>query len=392
MKKTYSELNPSQRILLGPGPSNCHPRVLKAMATPLVGHLDPDFLDVMNDVMELLREVFQTKNQLTIPMSGTGSAGMETTFVNLLEPGDKAVVCINGLFGQRMADIVERCGAEVIKVEGEWGDIIKPEQVESALKGSGAKLVGIVHAETSTGVRQPLEDIAKIAHENGALILVDTVTSLGGLEVKIDEWGIDAAYSGTQKCLSCPPGLSPVTFNEKAREVIRNRKTKVQSWYLDLTMIENYWGQERFYHHTAPITMNYALREALRLIHEEGLQQRFARHQKNSDAFVAGIEAMGLSMLPPKEYRLPSLNAVKIPDGVDDLKVRKMLLDKFNIEIGGGLGVLKGKIWRVGLMGYSSSQRNVMLLLAALETALKAQGYSVKEGAGIAAAAEVYGL
>ncbi|MDI3534488.1 MAG: alanine-glyoxylate transaminase / serine-glyoxylate transaminase / serine-pyruvate transaminase [Thermosediminibacterales bacterium] len=392
MEKTYLELNPSQRILLGPGPSNCHPRVLKAMATPLVGHLDPDFLDVMNDVMELLREVFQTKNQLTIPMSGTGSAGMETTLVNLLEPGDKAVICINGLFGQRMADIVERCGAEVIKVEGEWGDIIKPEQVESALKGSGAKLVGIVHAETSTGVRQPLEDIAKIAHENGALLLADTVTSLGGLEVKIDEWGVDVAYSGTQKCLSCPPGLSPVTFNEKAREVIRNRKTKVQSWYLDLTMIENYWGQERFYHHTAPITMNYALREALRLIHEEGLQQRFARHQKNSDAFVAGIEAMGLSMLPPKEYRLPSLNAVKIPDGVDDVKVRKMLLDKFNIEIGGGLGVLKGKIWRVGLMGYSSSQRNVMLLLAALETALKAQGYSVKEGAGIAAAAEVYGL
>ncbi len=393
MTKNYKQLNPSTRVLLGPGPSNVHPRVLKAMSTPLVGHLDPDFLEVMNETMELLRCVFQTRNELTIPMSGTGSAGMETLFVNLLEPGDKAVVCINGLFGQRMADIVERCGAELVTVEGEWGRIIEPDQVEEALKkAGGAKIVAIVHAETSTGVRQPLEEISKIAKKYDALFLVDTVTSLGGMEVKVDEWGIDASYSGTQKCLSCPPGLSPVTFSERAREVIKKRKTKVQSWYLDLSMIQNYWGKERFYHHTAPISMNYALREALMLIHEEGLEARFARHERNSKALTAGLEAMGLEMIAQEGYRLPSLHAVKIPEGIDDAKTRKMLLEEFNIEIGGGLGDFKGKAWRIGLMGYSSTKNNVFLVLSALEAVLKAQGYKVEEGAGVKAAQEAYGF
>jgi len=393
LTKNYKQLNPSTRVLLGPGPSNVHPRVLKAMSTPLVGHLDPDFLEVMNETMELLRCVFQTRNELTIPMSGTGSAGMETLFVNLLEPGDKAVVCINGLFGQRMADIVERCGAELVTVEGEWGRIIEPDQVEEALKkAGGAKVVAIVHAETSTGVRQPLEEISKIAKKYDALFLVDTVTSLGGMEVKVDEWGIDASYSGTQKCLSCPPGLSPVTFSERAREVIKKRKTKVQSWYLDLSMIQNYWGKERFYHHTAPISMNYALREALMLIHEEGLEARFARHERNSKALTAGLEAMGLEMIAQEGYRLPSLHAVKIPEGIDDAKTRKMLLEEFNIEIGGGLGDFKGKAWRIGLMGYSSTKNNVFLVLSALEAVLKAQGYKVEEGAGVKAAQEAYGF
>lgn len=390
MTKIYGELNPGERVLLGPGPSNVHPRVLKAMATPLVGHLDPDFMTIMNDTMELLREVFQTKNTLTIPMSGTGSAGMETALVNLLEPGDRAVICINGLFGQRMADIAERCGAQVLTVEGEWGRIIEPESVKDALKGSGAKLVAIVHAETSTGVKQPIEEISRIAKEYGALLVVDTVTSLGGVEVKVDEWGIDACYSGTQKCLSCPPGLSPVTFSDRAMEVLRTRKTKVQSWYLDLTMIQNYWGKERFYHHTAPISMTYALRESLRIIHEEGLTNRFKRHITNSNALVAGIEAMGLEMFAQEGYRLPSLNAVKVPEGVDDVKVRKYLLERFNIEIGGGLGDLKGKIWRIGLMGHSSTKNNVFLVLSALESALKAQGLSISPGAGVAAANEVF--
>ncbi len=390
MEKRYLDLDPPQRILLGPGPSNCHPRVLRTMSAPLIGHLDPDFLQIMNETMELLREIFQTKNQLTIPVSGTGSAGMEAAFVNLLEPGDKAVICINGVFGERMADVAARCGAEVIRVEAEWGDIIQPEQVEAALKNNKVKLLAIVHAETSTGACQPLEEISKITHDNGALLLLDCVTSLGGLPVEIDAWKVDAAYSGTQKCLSCPPGLSPVTFSPQAQDIIQNRKTKVQSWYLDLTMIASYWGKERLYHHTAPISMNYALREALRLIHEEGLKNRFARHAQNSAAFVAGIEAMSLSMLVKKADRLTSLNAVKIPDSISDLKVRQLLLHEFNIEIGGGLGPLKNKIWRVGLMGHSSTKKNVFLLLTALETALKAQGLDLKDGAAIAAAAAVY--
>lgn len=391
MTREYGQLIPGYRILMGPGPVETSPRVLRAMSSETLGHLDPQFLEIMNETMELLRYVFQTKNQLTLPMSGTGSAGMETVMVNLIEPGDKVVVCVKGVFGQRMRDVASRCGAEVISVEAPWGSIIEPGQVKEALeKAGGAKLVAIVHAETSTGVKQPLEEISKIAKEYDALFVVDAVTSLGGVELKVDEWGIDACYSGTQKALSCPPGLSPITFSDRAREALHNRKGKVQSWYLDLTMIQNYWGKERFYHHTAPINMIYGLREALRIVKEEGLEARFERHKLNSDAFVAGIEAMGLQMVAPKEYRLPTLNAVRIPDGVEDIRVRRFLLDKYGIEIGGGLGDFKGKAWRVGLMGESSRRNYVILLLAALADAMAQQGYKADVGAAMEAALEVY--
>lgn len=384
-----NELNPSQRLLMGPGPSNVDPRVLRAMSAPILGHLDPEFLAIMNETMALLRQVFRTENMLTLPMSGTGSSGMETVMVNLLEPGDRAIIGVNGLFGQRLADIAGRCGAEVTVVEAPWGNIIDPEQIESALKQGPAKLVAIVHAETSTGAHQPLEEITALAHQYGALMVVDTVTSLGGVPVEIDRWDIDAAYSGTQKCLSCPPGLAPVTMGPRALESLARRKTKVQSWYLDLSMIQKYWGQERFYHHTAPISMIYALREALRLIIEEGLEARFARHLRNSQALVAGLEAMGLRMFAQEGHRLPVLNAVAVPDGVDELALRRYLLS-LDIEIGGGLGSLKGKIWRIGLMGYTSQPKNVMALLGAMETGLAVQGFSLRRGAALEAASAVY--
>ncbi|GAB4332550.1 MAG: alanine--glyoxylate aminotransferase family protein [Candidatus Abyssubacteria bacterium] len=386
----FAELNPSLRILMGPGPSNVHPRVLRAMSVPLVGHLDPDFISLMNEVQTLLRRVFRTENRMTIPMSGTGSAGMETCFCNLIEPGDPVIVCVNGLFGERMSDIVGRLGGELVRVEAEWGKPIEPEAVERALKAGPAKVVAIVHAETSTGVRQPLEDISQLARAHGALFLVDTVTSLGGCEVEVDTWGIDACYSGTQKCLSCPPGLSPVTFSERAVQALHSRKSKVSSWYLDLTMLEKYWGDERFYHHTAPISMNYALREALRIILEEGLEARFERHRLNHCALAAGLAPLGVEFLVDEPHRLPMLNAVKIPDGVDDLAVRKHLLGKFGIELGGGLGPLKGKIWRIGLMGHSSTMQNVILFLTALESALAAQGKRPEPGAAVAAAMRIY--
>jgi alanine-glyoxylate transaminase/serine-glyoxylate transaminase/serine-pyruvate transaminase len=322
-------------------------------------------------------------------MSGTGSAGMETCFVNLVEPGNEIVVCVNGVFGTRMSDIVERLGGRLTRVEAEWGRAIDPASVETTVKGKKPKLVAVVHAETSTGVRTPLEDIARIAHDAGALLLVDTVTSLGGIEVAVDRVGIDAVYSGTQKCLSCPPGLAPVSFSAAAMKVLENRKTPVVSWYLDLTMIRNYWGGDRKYHHTAPINMIYALREALRIVAEEGLEARWARHRLNHRALVAGVEAMGLSMLVPEAERLPMLNAVTIPDGADDKKVRGALLREFGIEIGAGLGPLAGKVWRVGLMGHSSCRRNVLLFLSALETVLRAEGVGVKPGA-LEAAAAVY--
>ena len=382
----YGQLNPPERTLMGPGPSDVHPRVYRAMAAPIVGHLDPEFLKVMEETKELLRYVFETKNRLTIPMSGTGSAGMETCICNLLEPGDRAVVCINGVFGTRMKDVIERTGATPVVVNAEWGKPIAPEEVRNALKDCGAKLVGIVHAETSTGVLQPLEEISEISKEYGALLVVDAVTSLGGCPVQVDERKIDVVYSGTQKCLSCPPGLAPVTFNDRAMEAVRARKTKVQSWYLDLTMIEQYWGEERVYHHTAPISMNYALREALMLIHEEGLESRFERHRGGHQALVAGVEAMGLGMLVEETYRLPTLNTVRIPERVDDAAVRRHLLERFNLEIGGGLGPLKGQVWRIGLMGHSCTPENVVLCLTALEDALRAQGRKVPEGAGVKAA------
>jgi alanine-glyoxylate transaminase/serine-glyoxylate transaminase/serine-pyruvate transaminase len=366
--KTYKELNTSRRVLMGPGPSDTHPRVLKAMSTPLIGHLDPEFLEIMDDIKSMTQETLKTKNELTFVVSAPGSAGMETCLVNLLEPGDEAVVCINGVFGTRLADIAERCGAKVIKIEAAWGSPINPDDVEAALKTCNPKLLAIVHAETSTGVLQPLEEISKMSKNAGALLVVDAVTSYCGTELKVDEWGIDALYSGTQKCLSAPPGLSPVTFSQAAIDVLNNRKTKVQSWFLDLTMVKNYWsGAKRAYHHTAPISAMFAMREALRLVLEEGLENRFKRHQKNHELLRDGLEAMGFKFLVDKEYRLPMLNAVTIPAGVDDANVRKRLLEEYNIEIGGGLGPYAGKIWRIGLMGESSTKNNVNMLLSALK-------------------------
>jgi alanine-glyoxylate transaminase/serine-glyoxylate transaminase/serine-pyruvate transaminase len=334
----FKDIDPGQRVLMGPGPSDVPPRVLQAMSAPCIGHLDPTFLAIMNETQDLLRFLFQTQNELTIAVSGTGSAGMETCFVNLVEPGDEVVVCVNGVFGTRMCDIVGRLGATLIRVDAPWGKTVDPEDVRKAVQGKNPKVLAIVHAETSTGVCQPLEDIQKIAKEAGALFLVDMVTSLGGMEVALDKMGIDAAYSGTQKCLSCPPGLSPVSFSAAAMDVLRNRKTTVASWYLDMSMVSDYWGNERKYHHTAPINMNYALREALRIVAEEGLEARWARHKLNHRALVAGVEAMGLAMLVAEGERLPMLNTVTIPDGTDDLNVRKTLLGEFGMEIGGGLG------------------------------------------------------
>jgi alanine-glyoxylate transaminase / serine-glyoxylate transaminase / serine-pyruvate transaminase len=391
MTSLAEPLQPPTRVLLGPGPSNVHPRVLRAMSIPLVGHLDPAFLRIMDETKRLLQFVFQTRNELTIPLSGTGSAGMEACLVNLLEPGDEAVVCVNGVFGTRMAEIVERHGATLVRVEAPWGRVIDPADVAAALKRCRRpKLVGIVHAETSTGAWQPLEEIGPLVHAAGALLVVDTVTSLGGCPVRVDDWGIDACYSGTQKCLSCPPGLAPITFGPRAVEVLSTRKSKVQSWYLDLTMIQKYWGAERVYHHTAPISMNYALHEALRLIEEEGLEARWRRHEGNHRALKAGLAAIGLDIASQENHQLWTLNSVRIPDGVEDARVRTALLEDFGIEIGGGLGPLKGQTWRIGLMGESSNAANVLLVLSALERVLPQCGYAVKAGAGLAAAQRVY--
>jgi alanine-glyoxylate transaminase/serine-glyoxylate transaminase/serine-pyruvate transaminase len=386
----YPAIVTGGRILMGPGPSNVHPRVLQAMGMPVIGHLDREFLEIMNRTKELLAKTFETANEFTIPISGTGSAGMETSLVNFIEPGDRVLVCINGLFGQRMADIVERCGGDLEVVEAEWGRIIEPDQVEQALAKRPAKIVSIVHAETSTGVLQPIKPIADIARKHGAILVVDAVTSLAGAPVQVDESGMDVCYSGTQKCLSCPPGLSPITIGPRAAQILDARKTRVLSWYLDLTMLHSYWGKERFYHHTAPVNMIYALYESLRIIHEEGLEARFARHKLHSNALKAGLEAMGLSLFAQEGYRAPMLTTVRIPEGVDDARVRKSLMDGYRLEIGGGLGPIRGKIWRIGLMGHSCTRENVMLFLAALEDALLAEGYAFQPGAGIAAAREVY--
>jgi alanine-glyoxylate transaminase/serine-glyoxylate transaminase/serine-pyruvate transaminase len=385
----FRDINPGERLLMGPGPSDVAARVLQALAAPCIGHLDPYFLATMNETQQLLRHLFQTANALTIPISATGSAGMEACFVNLVECGDEVAVAVNGVFGTRMCDIVNRIGGKLVKVECEWGRAVDPAAVAKAVKGCNPKVVAVVHAETSTGACTPLEDISRIAHEAGALFLVDCVTSLGGMEVAIDKMNVDAAYSGTQKCISCPPGLSPVTFSANAIRALEHRQSPVVSWYLDLSMVRDYWGSERKYHHTAPVNMVYAIREALRIIAEEGLAARFARHRLNHRALVAGLEAMGLSMLVPEKERLPMLNAVCIPDGVNDAKVRKALLNDFAIEIGGGLGQFAGKVWRVGLMGHSCRRKNVFLFLSALETVLKAEGFKARPGA-IAAATEVY--
>jgi alanine-glyoxylate transaminase/serine-glyoxylate transaminase/serine-pyruvate transaminase len=360
------------------------------MATPLLGHLDPQFLEIMNETQELLRNTFRTSNRLTFPVSGTGSAGMETCVVNLIEPGDRMVVCINGVFGQRMTDVAQRAGATVTTIERPWGEVFELGQIREVLQKTRPKVLGIVHAETSTGAWQPVAELGKLCHEFDTLLLLDTVTSLGGAPVEVDAWGVDAVYSGTQKCLSCPPGLSPVSFSPRAVEVINRRKTKVQSWYLDMTMVQRYWGEERFYHHTAPITMIYALREALCLVHEEGLEARWARHLRNHQALKAGLAALGIAYAAAEGHQLPMLNAVRIPNGIDDQTTRKRLLADFGIEIGGGLGDFKGKVWRIGLMGFSSRPNNVLLFLAALEQCLLKQGAKIAPGAGVAGANRAY--
>jgi alanine-glyoxylate transaminase / serine-glyoxylate transaminase / serine-pyruvate transaminase len=363
-----TELNPTPRFLMGPGPSDVNPRVLRAMASPLIGHLDPQFIQIMDEVMEMTRQLFQTKNQVTSVISATGSAGMETCLVNLLEPGDTAMVCVSGVFGNRMCDIVERCGAKLVRVDAQWGKPIEPAQVKAALENCKPKLVAIVHAETSTGVLQPLEEISRIVYSADSLFLVDAVTSLAGNQVKVDEWGIDAIYSGTQKCISAPPGLSPVSFGPRSVEIMDSRKTKVQSWYLDMSMIRKYWsGAKRAYHHTGPISMIYAIHEALRIVLEEGLEARIARHKRNHEMLRDGLIAMGFEFIVAPEFRLPNLNAVKIPAGFDDAEIRNRLLNEYNIEIGAGLGDFAGKVWRIGLMGESCTQNHINMLLSALK-------------------------
>ncbi|MFM8410350.1 MAG: pyridoxal-phosphate-dependent aminotransferase family protein, partial [Alphaproteobacteria bacterium] len=381
------ELQIGKRILMGPGPSDVHPRVLRAMSMPLVGHLDPEFVALMERVKRMLRDVFRTKNRLTLPLSATGSAGMEAVMVNLLEPGESAVIGVAGVFGGRMAEVARRAGAEVTQVEVPWGEVVEPARFATALaslaaQGKPARLVAVVHAETSTGACQPLEEIGRIAREHGALFVVDAVTSLAGRPLEVDAWGIDACYSGTQKCLSCPPGLSPITFSDAAVERIRGRTRPVQSWYLDLSLLEQYWGDSRVYHHTAPITMNYALHESLRLVLEEGLDRRFERHRRHHEALVAGLEALGLEMAVAPAHRLPMLNAVRVPEATDEAAVRARLLERHGIEIGAGLGPWKGRVWRIGLMGESSTPQNVLLVLAALGEAMGA----VTTGDALAAA------
>ena len=396
--QALAELNVPSRLLLGPGPSLVHPRVYRAMMTPVIGYLDPVFIQLLDDTQRPLRTVFRTENDMTMAASGTGTAGMEAAIYNIVEPGDTVVVCQNGFFGTRMADMARRCGAEVVLVEAEWGRIIEPDQVRQALSASGGgrvKVVTIVHGETSTGILQPLPEISRIVHEHGALLLVDAVTSLAGCELLIDEWGIDVCFSGTQKCLSAPPGMSPLTFSAQAMEVVANRKEPVRSWYLDLTMLGRYWtgpstgsGQAtRTYHHTPPMTMLYALREGLRIVLEEGLEPRFARHQRNAGALAAGLEAMGLKLHAQEGYRLPPLTTVKVPEGIDDMKLRQGLLHEHSIEVGGGIGALQGQVLRIGLMGYGSTEANVFALLFGLETQLAKQRFRLEAGGGVAAAA-----
>jgi len=363
------ELKP--RLLMGPGPSDVHSRVLAAMAKPTIGHLDPQFLGILNDIRDMLQAVFRTQNRLTLAVSGCGSAGMEACVVNLIEPGDKMLVCIAGVFGGRMKDVAERAGAQVTAISVPWGQVITARQVAEVIREYGPfKVVGIVHAETSTGAAQPVEEISKVVHDSGALLLLDTVTSLGGMPVEVDAWQVDACYSGTQKCLSCPPGLSPVTFSAAAEEIIATRKTKVASWYLDMTMIRQYWGSERLYHHTAPINMNYALHEALRIVLEEGLPARWERHARVHRELKSGLEALGLRYLADPAHQLPMLNAVTLPDGLDEAALRKRLLDEYAIEVGGGLGEFKGKAWRIGLMGESATDRHVSAALSAIRKVL----------------------
>ncbi len=384
---------PPQRTLMGPGPSDVSPRVLGALARPTIGHLDPLFVQLMDEIKALLQYAFQTRNELTIPVSAPGSAGMETCFVNLVSPGDKVIVCQNGVFGGRMKENVERCGGTAIMIQDNWGEPVCLDKVSTALQQhSDVSALAFVHAETSTGVRSDAQALCQLAAEHGALSIVDTVTSLGGIELLVDEWGADAVYSGTQKCLSCVPGISPVTFSPRAVERIKNREHKVQSWFLDMQLVMGYWAgsSKRAYHHTAPVNDLYALHEALLMLREEGLEASHQRHRRNHDGLVAGLEAMGLTMAVAAEHRLPQLNSVMIPEGVDDAALRSALLREFDLEIGAGLGELAGKTWRIGLMGFASNERNVVYCLNALEAILARQGAAITTGKALPAAQAVF--
>jgi alanine-glyoxylate transaminase/serine-glyoxylate transaminase/serine-pyruvate transaminase len=390
MNTLPESVTPPVRALLGPGPSDVHPRVLAALARPTVGHLDPYYLKIMDELQSMLRQVFRTNNRMTMAISGTGSAGQEATVLNLVEPGDRVLVCVNGVFGGRLADMAERAGGEVTKIERAWGEVFSALEIKDALARVKPKIVALVMAETSTGAWQPMEEIGAAVRDSGAMLILDTVTALGGIPVEIDQWQIDAVYSGTQKCLGCPPGLAPVSFSDRAVEKIQRRREKVRSWYLDVSMLASYWGSDRVYHHTAPINMTYALHEALRMVLEEGLDDCFVRHRQNHQALKAGLAAIGIDYATQPGCELPQLNAVRIPAGVDDLAVRKALLHRFGIEIGAGLGAFKGKVWRIGLMGYSSRPANVLVFLAAIEQLLMEQGHPFEPGASVAAANVVY--
>ena len=389
---SYRNFVPPHRLLMGPGPSMVHPRVLQALAQPLLGHLDPVFLGLMNEIQALLRATFHTHNEFTIALSGTGSAGMEAVIANLIEPGDRAIVGVNGVFGTRLATMIERSGGIPIRIEAPWGTTIPLDALETELvRAAPVKAVVLVHAETSTGAWQPLQDVGALCRAHDALFIVDAVTSLGGIPVEVDTWGIDACYSGTQKCLSCPPGLAPLTVSPRGMSAIRNRRVPCPSWYLDLSLIADYWNDHsRAYHHTAPISMLYGLREALRLVHEEGLPARAARHQMNSDALLAGLRTLGLNPLPPPGCRLPMLNCVTLPDGIDETMVRTRLLQEYGIEIGGGLGPLRSQVWRIGLMGESSQHAHVLTLLNALEAICASLKRPVQPGRAIQAATDTY--
>jgi alanine-glyoxylate transaminase/serine-glyoxylate transaminase/serine-pyruvate transaminase len=389
-----SSFHPPQRTLMGPGPSDVNPRILEAMSRPTIGHLDPLFVKMMDEMKGLLQYAFQTKNELTIPVSAPGSAGMETCFVNLVEAGDTVIVCQNGVFGGRMKENVERCGATAIMVEDDWGKACDPQKLEAALKAHPeASTVAFVHAETSTGATTDVKAMCDIAHAHDCLAIVDAVTSLGGIELRVDDWGVDAIYSGTQKCLSCTPGLSPVSFNDAAIARIKNRKTKVQSWFLDLNLVMGYWGAgtKRAYHHTAPVNALYALHESLVILQDEGLENAWARHAKHHQALKAGLEALGLTFVVPRGERLPQLNAVTIPEGVDDAVVRGHLLNDYNLEIGAGLGVMAGKVWRIGLMGYACRKDNVLKCVSALDEVLGRVNAPVNHGVAVAAVLASYG-
>ena len=386
---TVKSFHPPQRILMGPGPSDVSPRVLEAMSRPTIGHLDPVFVSMMDEMKTLLKYAFQTENELTMPVSAPGSAGMETCFVNLVEPGDKVIVCQNGVFGGRMKENVERCGGVAVMVQDDWGRAVDPQKLEDALKANpDTKIVAFVHAETSTGALSDAKTLVAMAHQHNCLTIVDAVTSLAGSPLKVDEWKIDAIYSGTQKCLSCTPGLSPVSFSAQALEKVKNRKSKVQSWFLDLNLVMAYWGAatKRAYHHTAPINSLYGLHEALVILQEEGLQNSWARHQKNHLALRAGLEAMGLKFVVPEAERLPQLNALSVPEGVDEAAVRAILLSDYQLEIGAGLGAMAGKVWRIGLMGHASNPRNVRLCLNALDDVLVRLKAPIKHGVAVEAA------